>query len=217
MQDSESDKKNIALVKLLVQLRDHIDIHRILSINNNLFHGKLSAALVGYLVTSAQECIAIYICKIYEDSAKHDLNSLPGIIDSLPETPLSEKQKKAFELFGKKYGNHVTPSEARSYLKATLGLFRGIHSSSFGQFKEFRNTIGAHSASKAKIRMIPSDDEFEKFFQFAVDFYELVSRSLINVGPATVPGKAGPGLIKLLESSGIVGIRPDYDVDSLSK
>lgn len=212
MTNSKTDSKNVELAKMLVQLRDHIDLQRIIGLNKNkLPCSKISGALLGYLQQSAQEALAIYICKIYEASTGKDQNSIPGIIDSLPTKPLSGAQKQEFEAFGKKYGNHVVPTDAKSYLKASFGLFRGIHSQSLDQIREFRNTIGAHSDSRAKMSHLPPDAEFELIYSFANDFYALVSRSVNNVGPGTIPRKAGPGFIRLMESAGITGLKFDYD------
>lgn len=176
MRKTKADDKNIELIKLITQLRDHIDLDRIIGLNADALRGSdISGAFLGHLQKSALESLAIYICKIFESSTRNELNSIPGIIESLPSTHLSDKQKREFASFGKKYGNHSDPTEARSYLKGTLGLFCGIHSESLDRLKEFRDTIGAHSESKAAIKSLPSHDEFEILFSFANDFYELVS------------------------------------------
>lgn len=209
---TKADDKNFKLIELIVQLRDHIDIERIIGLNAGVLRGSvISRALAGYLQKSALESLAIYICKIFESSNRNELNSIPGIIESLPLIRLSDKQKQKFAVFGKKYGNHSDPTEARAYLKGTLGLFCGIHSESLDRLKEFRDTIGAHSDSKAAIKSLPSHDEFEILFSFANDFYEVVSRSINNVVPASVPAKAGRGFFKLINSMGIQDAKFDFD------
>jgi hypothetical protein len=91
MHGSKTDEKTIQLLKLLAQLRDHIDIHRIIGLNvEALREAQISGALLGYLQKSAHESLAIYICKIYESSSRNDLNSIPGIIESIPAKPVSE-------------------------------------------------------------------------------------------------------------------------------
>ena len=123
MRKTKTDDKNIELLKLVAQLRDHIDLHRIIGLNvDALRDSDIGGALLGYLQKSAHESLAIYICKIFESSPRNELNSIPGIIESLPSTRLSDEQKREFLAFGKKYGNHSDPTEARSYLKGTLGL-----------------------------------------------------------------------------------------------
>jgi hypothetical protein len=212
MVTSKTDRKNVQLLVMVSQLRDHIDVHRIIGLNEPaLRQGKISGALIGYLQKSAHESLAMYICKIYESSGRNDLNSIPGIIESLSATLLSGAQKRDFAAFGRKYGNGAVPKEGRPYLKATFGLFCGIHSESLRQLKEFRDTIGAHSDSKAAIRALPSHGEFEALYAFGNDFYHLVSHSINNVGPAVIPRYVGHGFIRLLES---LGVRtPQFDFE----
>jgi len=208
----KTDAKNIELLKMISQLRDHIDIHRVIGLNAEALHGsKMSAALLGYLQKSAHEALALYISKIFESSARNELNSIPGIIESIPELRLSEAQKRDFAAFGRKYGNHAPPIEAVAYLRGTFGLFCGIYSDSLRRLKLFRDTIGAHSDSKASIKALPSHDEFEALFSFANDFYQLVASSINGVGPATIPRAVGRGFIRLLEAAGVQDPRFDFD------
>ena len=78
MRDPKTDEKNIQLLRLLAQLRDHIDIHRIIGLNvGALREGQISGALLGYLQKSAHESLAIYICKIFESSTRNDFELDP--------------------------------------------------------------------------------------------------------------------------------------------
>ncbi len=79
----KTDAKNIELLKLVGQLRDHIDIHRVIGLNvKALRESQMSAALLGYFQKSAHEALALYICKIFEAPARNELNSIPGIQNS---------------------------------------------------------------------------------------------------------------------------------------
>lgn len=212
MHGSKTDEKNIQLLKLLAQLRDHIDIHRIIGLNvGALREGRVSGALLGYLQKSAHESLAIYICKIFEASTRNDLNSISGIIESLPAAPVSDTQSRELAAFGKKYGHEATPTDAKSYLQDTLGRFRAAHSDSLDRLKAFRDTIGAHSDYRADITSLPSHAEFETLFSFAKDFYEVVSSSIIDSGPAVIPRIVGSGFIKLIGSLGVPTPRFDFE------
>jgi hypothetical protein len=212
MLNSKTDEKNIQLLKLLAQLRDHIDTHRIIGLNvGALREGQISGALLGYLQKSAHESLAIYFCKIFEASARNDLHSIPGIIDSLPAMPVSEMQGRELAAFGNKYGHDAVPADATSYLRDTLARFRGAHSESLGRLKEFRDTIGAHSDYRADITSLPSHAEFETLFSFAKDFYEVVSRSIIESGPAAIPRVVGHGFVRLIRSLGVQNPRFDFE------
>lgn len=208
----KADAKNYKLIELIAQLRDHIDMHRIIGLNVHALHETgISHALLGYLQKSAQESLAMYICKIYESSTRNDLNSIPAIIESVPTTALSEAQKGKFAAFGAKYGNHCAATEARSYLKGMFGLFCGIHSRSLDRLKEFRDKIGAHADSNSNIEDLPSPAEFEALYGFAYDFYELVSDSVTAFGHATVPRSVGPDFVRLAKSLGAATVKFDFE------
>ena len=212
MYGSKTDEKHIQLLKLLAQLRDHIDIQRIIGLNvGALQEGRISGAFLGYLQKSAHESLAIYFCKIFEASTRNDLNSIPGIIASIPVAPVSDRQCEALAAFGKKCGHEDTPVDAKSYLQDTLGQFRAAHADSLDRLKEFRDTIGAHSDYHADLTSLPSHAEFETLFNFAKDFYEVVSRSIIDVAPAVIPRTVGRGFMKLIGSLGVKTPRFDFE------
>jgi hypothetical protein len=215
MHMTKRDGKNSALFELVAQLRDHIDVRRIIRWHfDALRNNDIDGAFLGYLRTSAHESIAIYVCKIYESSTRNELNSIPGIIESLPLTRLGDTQKREFATFGKRYGNYSEPTEARSYLKGTFGLFCGIHSESLDRLKKFRDTIGAHSDSKAARRSLPEDVELDKLFAFANDFYELICSSVNKGGHRSVSRRVGHGFKRLLESMGVDNVKIDFDDES---
>lgn len=212
MSIARADLKNYKLVELIAQLRDHIDIYRIIGLNAAaLREVHASEPFLGYLQKAAQESLAMYICKIFESSTRNELNSIPGIIESLPLIDLPNRRKPDFAAFGKKYGNHSEPVEARAYLRGTYGLFCGLHSESMSRLKEFRDKVGAHSDSNANIQFLPSLAEFEIFFDFAKDFYELACDSILEYGSAAIPRQAGRGLLRLFESIGVKNAKFDFD------
>ena len=212
MYGSKTDEKHIQLLKLLSPLRAHIDIHRIIGLSVGVLReGRISGAFLGYLQKSAHESLAIYFCKIFEASTRNDLNSIPGIIASIPAVPVSDRQREALAVFGKKYGHEDTPADAKSYLQNILGQFRAAHIDSLNRLKEFRDTIGAHSDYHADLTSLPSHAEFETLFSFAKDFYEVVSSSIIDVAPAVIPRTVGRGFMRLIGSLGVQTLRFDFE------
>ena len=212
MLNSKADAKNIELLRLLAQLRDHIDVHRIIGLNvRELEDSQISGALLGYLQKSAHESLALYITKIYEASSQNDLNSIPGIIKSIPTVPVTEMQGRRLAEFGGKYGHDAVPEDARSYLADALARFRDAHSKPLGRLKEFRNTIGAHSDYRVSITSLPSHAEFEILFGFAKDFYEVVSGSIIGNVPTLISRAVGHGFVKLIGALGLQHPRFDFE------
>jgi hypothetical protein len=212
MYGSKTDEKHMQLLKLLAQLRDHIDMHRLIGLNvEALREGPISGALLVYLQKSAHEALAIYICKIFEASTRNDLNSIPGIIASIPAAPVSDRQRRELAAFGKQYGHEDAPVDARSYLQDILRQFRAVHADALDRLKEFRDTIGAHSDYHADLTSLPSHAEFEALFSFAEDFYEVVAHSIIGSVPAVIPRTVGSGFMKLIESLGVQAPRFDFE------
>ena len=204
MRDTKTDYKNIALAKLVQQLRHDIDLHRLIGLNlKALEKSEISNFLLGHIQNLAHGSIAICICKIYEDSRRNELDSIPAIIESLPTLELTAEQKQKITEFGMLYGNASKLTDTKSYLKGALGLFIGIHSATFDRLKKYRDKIGAHSESKVKIDSLPSHDEFETLFSFAKDIYEVVSETIIDVHPAVICRQVGKGFFKLMQSMGI--------------
>jgi hypothetical protein len=92
----KADAKNYKLIELIAQLRDHIDMHRIIGLNVRVLHETdIGHALLGYLQKSAQESLAMYICKVYESSTRNELNSIPAIIEAVPMAALSGRRRRS--------------------------------------------------------------------------------------------------------------------------
>jgi hypothetical protein len=157
----------------------------------------------------------MYFCKIFEESSRNELNSIPGIIHSLSSTKITGDNKSEFSAFGIKYGNNAKPMNAGSYLQDTFGLFTELHSQSLDRLKTFRDKIGAHSDSRANIKDLPSHAEFETLFNFAYDFYAFMCRTMIGTNPAHVPQCAGKGFIKLLRSMDIENPAFEFDEEHI--
>jgi hypothetical protein len=58
---------------------------------------------------------------------------------------------------------------------------------------------------------LPSHAEFESLFIFARDFYEVISRSINEIGPALIPRTVAHGFIKLMKSLGVEDPRFDFE------
>jgi hypothetical protein len=204
MPNDKTDLKNIELVKQLSILRNHIDVHRIIGLNaDDVREAEISSAFADYLRAAALNGLTMHICKIYERSGRNDLNSIPGIIDSLPSRKPTEAERKALAEFGAKYLNTATPENVKTFLLGTFGLLSGLASESLSKLKQYRDTIGAHSDHNAKQDALPSHDEFERLYDFALDFYNVVSKAILKIGPAKPPRTAGDGLVRTLKSLGV--------------
>ena len=214
MLNSKTDKQNIQLLNLIAQLRERIDMHRIIGLNiPALWESQVSGALLGYLQRSAHESLAIYTFKFFEALFRNDLNSILEVIESIPVGSVSDWQGRELAAFGKKYGYDAAPADARSYLESTFDRFRFDHSESLDRLKEFRDKVGAHSDYRANITSLPSHGDFERLFGFTKDFYEVVSRAIIGSGPAAIPRTLGQGFVRLIGSLGVQAPKLELEDD----
>lgn len=69
------------------------------------------------------------------------------------------------------------------------------------------------SAQESLAIWLPSHAEFETLFGFAKEFYEVVSHSIIESGPAVIPRMVGHGFVRLMGSLGAQNPRFDSDDD----
>lgn len=214
----KTDISNTELATLIWSLRCHIDIDRIIGLNADKI--KKHRKFFGYLQISTLQLLAICLCKIFEQSSQYELNSIPGIVRSLPEKSLSENQKEKIIAFGRKYGNSCDLTEAKNRLAGTVDIFLANHSQSLQQLRTFRDKIGAHSevGAKDKIKNLPSHDEFEALYEFAKDFYEtatsFVSESIVPICSEDFK-IIGESFTGLLESLGIE-VKSDFDENKCS-
>ncbi len=212
MAANKLDAKNVELVKMLSALRDHIDIHRIIGLNNHrLKNSKISSALLGYMQKAAHESLAIYLCKIYESQGRNDLNSIPGILDATRDFKFEGPKISHIREFWKTYGNVAQLTNPHSHLTGTFHLFVSLHSESLRNLKIFRDAIGAHSDSKTSIKSLPSHAVFEDLYKFSLEFYSLVARAVGDSVPAILSAAAGRGLLKLFGQAGVPELQYQFE------
>ena len=200
-------KQNDALLRMVAQLRNHIDVHRSITVNGRrLSESSLpGSAFFGYLQQSAVEAIAIYICKVYEPkSRRHKLNSIPSIIDSLGDATSFSNCGPQLQAFGRKYGQDGNLGAAPEYLEKALESFLKSHEESYDRIRVFRNKIGAHSEADIFMNSQPSHVVFEAFFSFAYNFYKLIRCALNDAGPANVNAAVNASFILLIRAAGVV-------------
>lgn len=198
------DAKNIGLLKIIYGLRQNIDVQRIIGLNvpEMKIHG-ISEVFWGYVQTLALESTAIAVCKIFEFEKRNDLNSIAGIINSLPDEAYSAAQLRAIERFASKYGVNRACTAPKQFLRDVAADFQDKHQRSLDECKEFRDKFAVHSEFKFLVGSLPSQDEFEAIFDFSADFYRLVSESILDVGPALIGAHVGAGLVRIMTHMGV--------------
>lgn len=210
MRNTKTDWKNIGLAKLIYRLRQDIDLHRLITLNaDNLKTKGISDAFMGHVQQLSLESIVVGICKIYEYESKYELNSISGVINSIPQIAITQELLIVLKNYGEKYGYCGIPQNTTTYLRDTLECFKKQHEPALNRFKEFRDKVAVHNEYKISIDRLPSHGEFEAYFAFARDFYFLISDSLIDVGHALIGRQVSMGFINLMKMIGIEN--PIYD------
>jgi len=211
------DRKNIALGILIYRLRQGIDVYRIISINagaaKRLGAQKVSSAFFSYVQLLSLESIALSICKIfdYENPKKpYRVNSIDGIMVRVAKHKFTAVQFKQVERFGRAHRNATACADPIEFLRDTVAIFRKQHAVALKLLRDFRNQQAAHSQLGAKFKNLPSIDEFELIFDFANDFYRLISDGILNVGPASFAPHAGTGLLNTFKNLGLADARFDF-------
>lgn len=209
---TKTDKKNVALGVMLLQLRHGIDIHRVIGLNHSKFRKRnFPWTFLGYVQQSAIRDVVLGISKIYEfESRSNELNSIPGALRSLKHHTFSESQAKAAQEFARSSGYDGLESEALALLKGSFERTSKKHEITLKRLRTFRDKVVAHSEYQFEIETLPSHNEFEALFEFAKEFYRFISRYIVDVHPAYFGRHVGMSLRELLIQLGLDAVKWDF-------
>jgi hypothetical protein len=205
------DPKNVALVKLVYRLRQDIDLYRVVGLNaDSLRQAGVGVGFWSYLQQLAHESVALTICRIYEKEQRYPLNSIPSIINILP-CECSIDEISAVLKFSRKFGTIKDVTSVREILAAVFESVCRDHAESLQKLKIYRDKFGAHSEDGAELKPLPSLAEFESLFEFANEFYRLVSDTLLGFGPAPIVETVGRSAVMVMARLGIQNPRFDFE------
>lgn len=212
------DFKNIGLAKTIHKLREDLDVYELISENltaiQKLGMGK---SYFNYALQSAQNSIALQICKIYEPEKEdkkgkieYELNSIDGIIKNLPDELSNKIVNESIDKFIQKYSKNKL--NLRSNLLLTIQDFKRKKKEPLEKFKKYRDKFSAHSEYGAKQKYLPSYDDMEQLFDFANDFYRTISDSFINVSPHNMNAhrEVKIALMRILNNHGLKDIKSEH-------
>ena len=211
---TQIDKKNIGLAKLLAGLRDDLDIYCLISVNaDNINKRGIGKLFFGHVQHRAIENISLCIYKIYESQKKYELNSIVGILRHLDQVESKALNEPEVIYFIQKYEGPLELEDKISALEKTFKSFRNRFKDDLKRFETFRHKKVAHSQYSITIKSIPSYYVMQQLFNFAVDFYELVSSAFIRVIPANLRNRqrVKASLKGLLQELGIKDIKDNME------
>jgi predicted DNA-binding mobile mystery protein A len=214
--ESAVDEKNLGLGRQIYWLRQNLSLYELVTVNaQKLKEAGASEALFGHLQQLALQAIALSLCKIFEREQPHDLHSIHGVIQVLPQGNIySDAQRNAAERFGARYGATGPCLSPPEYLLGVLESFLTSHREGFGRLRRFRDILAAHSEFGVELESLPSFEEFEDLYGFAHRFYALVSEEFLDVGPALMSLHVGSGFVRLLRQIGVAQPAPGFAAES---
>ncbi len=210
------DEKNIELTKILFDLKQSLDLHKLVVLNAEQINKNAGKSFFVHAQRLALKSFALDICKIFEEKKKNKLNSIPAIIDFIQGSNLKPKYSQIIETYIKKNGEKVT--KKLSYgapLRRIIQKFRAKNKSHFDKFKLFRDTKVAHAedSSKTKINLLPSYDAMEKLLFFGIDFYSMIHETYIGGYPVDHKRykRVSAGLYSILNKLGYNNVKKDFE------
>jgi len=217
LQGTRIDIQNIFLAKLLSDLRQDLDVYRLLSVNwREIEQHRFGKDVFGHFRRRALGAVVTGICKIYEQQGnryKYKLNSIYGIMESLRGGDAKVLNESTLERFVQNYSGLPMRNPARDALQSTIDEFKNKHSAELEKFKEARDKVIAHSEFIGLVEKLPSYDVMETFFFFAADFYEVITEAFVGCEPdfqrSNRPVKVDLG--SLLQEIGVVNVKTDFE------
>jgi predicted DNA-binding mobile mystery protein A len=207
----EVDSKNIGLAKQLYWLRQNLSLYELVSVNAaRIKETGASDALFGHIQSLALQAIAVTLCKIYEREKSSGLNSIDGVINALANTGYTDAHRRAAERFAERHGMPRACENPKEFLRSLLAAFLLGHASTFTALRRFRDKFAVHSEYGFEVEALPSFDDFEALFQFAYDFYFLVSDAFLGIGPALMTMHVSSGFRRLLSQIGVKNPAPGF-------
>lgn len=218
LRDTSTDSKNLELLKLIYRFRQSLDLYRLIGLNVDSLkvHGA-SDTFWGFTQVLAHESMAITVCKIYEPEDKYERNSIPGVINSVASSELTDVQRREIKKFADKWAPGTSVTSADETLNGVLTRFRTEMETALARLRFYRNKVGAHSEPNIKIESLPSLGEFERLLDFAFSFYQVVSNTLIEVGPALVGARVEGGALRVFRKLGIENPVRTYPTEDATK
>jgi hypothetical protein len=212
---SKMDKKNIELSKNLYWLRHELDVYCLIGANgNNITKMGIGKNFFLFLQKSCVDLITLNICKIYENEKTNDLNSIEGVLKHIEHEKTSGLESSHVEAFIQKHGHRLHKGELLTdALSLTVAAFKSQYHEQLDRFRTCRDKKIAHSEYGVNIDSLPSFHDMEQLFNFGLDFYMLVSRAFISVGPCDLNNdrRVKASFKKILQKLGLEEIKMEME------
>ena len=208
------DERNKELAKILFSLKQSIDSEKLLGLNadniNTIGIGK--RFFVHIQMVLLESCV-INICKIFEPEKDYQLNSIPAILNFIKSNDVQPKYYEYVNEFIEKYENNSEKDNYIETLEVICKNFYSKHKICFSQYDYVRNKVIAHAEYQAKRNSLPSHAVMKELLLFGSDFYYMISRAFLDVGPHLIHNdrQAFSSLCNIFEKLGYKNIKINFD------
>ncbi len=209
------DTKNIELTKILYNLKQSLDLYRLISVNASKINKNAGKLFLAHAQFLALDSIVLGICKVFEENKKNKLNSIPSIIDFIQGSKVTPKHPDVIENYIRSKGEKITK---RLYygapLKRILQDFKNKNKRHFDRFKLHRDSSVAHADDNPYSRKpLPSYDAMEKAIFFGIDFYSMIHEAFVGGCPVDhrADKRVFASLYTVLNKLEIENIKKDFD------
>jgi len=210
------DKKSKDLVLTLYNLKQSLDIYRLIAVNAHQINiAGAGKSFFAYARKLALDSCVVNICKLIEKENKnYELNSIPSVIGFLKKNKLQPKNSKLIKIFIENNKQQYILGEETKAFEFIFQNFRDNNATEFKKLKDFRDKKIAHleNLPEGKETYISSYAVMDRILKFGIDFYSMVQEAYIGTFPVQFDHytKVLIGLRHLLEIKGIKDIRDDF-------
>jgi len=198
------DRKTVALGKTVFQLRQDIDLHRIIGLNASALRtADVSTTFFGHVQRLALTSLAVNLCKIFEFESRHPLCSIPAILNDLPHGFPQYYDRERFQEFALKHHGDPNAKSGAAIIRSGYEATRKKNEKALERLRKFRNKIAVHLEFDAALDSLPSHNAFEDLWTFAHDTYEIVHDQYNRIGPAMMRKSVLVGLRRTFEQLGV--------------
>jgi hypothetical protein len=214
---SKLDEKNFDLVRVLYNLKQSLDIYRVIAVNaKEITEAGSGKTFFAYIQGLVIESCVVNICKLFEiEKDPYELNSIPGVIEHLQREQIACKDSEPIAVFASENGVGYRVGHEVEVLSVICKKFYDKNKAHLKRFKSFRDKRVAHAEHSVVNRKtpLPSYAVMDFILTFGVDFYSAVQSAYIGTYPVQIKdeNKTLVGLLHLLKIRGIKNIKSDFN------
>ncbi len=209
------DDKNIEFTKILFEMKQNLDIYKLISLNAKEINEKGAGKTFWAIIQKATlRLFIIDVCKIYEKQKRNKLNSIPEILDFIKDNQIPFKDFEPIKIFIQNRRKSAEPKKCLESLGEIVDEFMESNKDPLNDCKTFRDKklVHAEDIVEVKPKNLPNYDKLEELLKFGIDFYAMVHEAFIGGFPVQhkIDKRAFASLHSILIKLGHENIKIDF-------